>query len=88
MGLDLINGKKDVFLVFSFFCLLINYFVLGAENMEELDLTELIFRGPYSRLKTKKRFICGFSRAKKLFNDYLRVSKENYLMNISGSRNL
>jgi hypothetical protein len=34
-----------------------------------LDLTELRFHGPYPRLKTNKRLICGLARAKKFFND-------------------
>jgi len=69
MGHDLINGKRDLFLVFSYFFLMINCLVLGAENMEELDLNELRFQGLYPRLKTKKSLICGFVGAKKLFND-------------------
>ena len=65
----LVDEEMVMFHVFSWFFLLVGFLILGAKNMKELDLTELRFRGSYLRLKTKKSLICGFARAKMLFND-------------------
>jgi len=47
----------------------VGFLILGAKNMKELDLTELIFQGFCPRMETVGRFICGLFSANKFFNN-------------------